>query len=90
MGNPGNKRNLETTAEQRFEEDIEYFGSIPVGSGERLRGVRRVFGVSGVLGSLKLNMYLEGKNPSGILSTPQVPLNVPTKKMTRLRIDSVR
>ena len=55
-----------------------------------MRGVRRVFGVSGVLGSLKLNTYLEGKKPSGILSTPQVPLNVPIKKMTRLRIISVR
>jgi hypothetical protein len=27
MGSPGNKRNLETATEQRFEEDIEYSGS---------------------------------------------------------------
>ena len=40
-------------------------GSIPVGSGEGLRGVRRVFGVSGALGSLELNTYLEGRNPRG-------------------------
>ena len=26
MGNPGNKRNLETTTEQRFEKDMEYIG----------------------------------------------------------------
>jgi len=48
-------------------------GSIPVGSGEGLRGVRRVFGVSEVLGSLKLNTYLEGMKPSGMLSTLKYP-----------------